>query len=353
MDNSFYIQPYLDTLSKFNNNADFVRCDSSDGTHICYKLKDDLYDPERYVRYEFLFEFDMVNYGYGIYYGCKCVFLNGDDEVLRQKVDQEWSQLRKGLTDILNNTFPGMDFLRRALMMEQPINRHYWPFWIKLVEDESICEIANKVLRGIHFVYQTRLVSLANWSFPNQSTSDQPFSEMIRQMPEQNEHSFPKGMSDEEKMRIFREVNKKMKSEMSNSESESETKKPGVNPNTSIIKEFIFIEDSDNSNSRIRQNLNQGNVIMECQQLIAGTTDSARLRCLFQLLCETEDSTCKILRGENQFTKFCREIVGIKDEHEAKKTAERIRKNKTWTKHIKEYKPKIDEMVKNRLIFLP
>lgn len=354
MSNSFYIQPYLDTLSELDDNADFVRCDSSDGTHICYKLRDDLYDSERRVKYEFLFEFDTVDYGYGIYYGCKCIFLNGDEDELQRKVDLEWSQLRVGLTTLLNNTFPGKDFLKRAKVMDRPINHHYWPFWIKHVDDESIGEIANKVLRdGIRFIYQTHLASPAIQSFSNQLSSNQPFSERIRQMHEQNEHFFPKGMSNEEKMRIMREANKILMSEMDISDSKSETKKPGVNPDTSIVKKFIRIPDSDNSSTSKKQNLNKVNVIMECQQLIAGTTDSARLRCLFQLLCETEDSTYKILRGTDQFTKFCREIVGIKDEDEANKSAGRIRKNKKWARHIKEYKPEIEKMVSRGLIFLP
>lgn len=343
MSNSFYIQPYLDTLSELDDNADFVRCESFDGTHVCYKLRDDLYDPEQQVRYEFLFEFDTVDYGYGIYYGCKCIFLNGDDDELQRKVDLEWSQLREGLTTILNNTFPGKDFLKRAMMMEHPINHHYWPFWIKLVEDESIGEIASKVLKeGIYFIYKTHLSAAAH---PSGKVSGVPNS--VADLAKNNT------FNNSETTDVFILSGSHYtdgNSEMSPSVTKREIKKSGPKTDTSIVPKTAWVEDPKNPRNNIEFPVDKDKFICECRQIIAGETNSARLRCLFQLLCEVEvDSFYKIykiktLKGKDQYTKFCREIVGIKDEDEVKKTAEIIRKAKTWRKYVSEYNPEIIKM---------
>lgn len=320
MCNSFYTQPYLDTLAELNGNPDYVYCES-DGVHVCYKLKDDLYDSERRVRYEFLFEFDKQDYGYGIYYGCKCIFSDGEEDELQQKVDQEWEQLRDGLTTLLNNTFPGKDFLKRAKKMERPINHHYWPFWIRLSDDETIGEIASKVLKdGIYFIYKTRLSGTDNQSGKVSSVPNgSHYTDANNQMPP--------------------------------SATKPETKKPGPKTDTSIVKNKISVQDPQNPlNPSQEKTVNREHFIEYCRkEMIAHRSDSGLLRCICQLLSELKGhpNPYEILKTKNgaiQYKKFCREIVGIEDEAEVKRVSETVRKNKTWGDYRDDCKKEIDKM---------
>ena len=140
--------------------TDFVRDDSYHGhiahNHIMYKLPT-LFSKDGKRAYEFLFEFDKEDYEYGIYFGCKGLIFDGN--VLEQIIifDKEWGRIKERIIKKLNRNFRGNDFDKRVRITNNCNDYTYWPFWIKLYEDENILIKGKKALTIIRDVYKKAL----------------------------------------------------------------------------------------------------------------------------------------------------------------------------------------------------
>lgn len=151
---SEYIQKYivqmnrLDTVKTFIHDNTYHNIES--GHHIAYKyiVNKDSDTPTRLITkdgsraYEFLLEFDKKDPSYGIYYGCRGLILNGDQEEQIETMLKEWEVLRPSILTVLNNTFPTMDFTNRFQPTNNANNKTFWPFWIALGIEEDILDVA-------------------------------------------------------------------------------------------------------------------------------------------------------------------------------------------------------------------
>ena len=90
----------------------------------------------------------------GIYYGCKGLILDGNDEDGEKMFNEEWKDIRYYVTAVLENTFPGKSFTHRFKPTNNANNHTYWPFWITLHEDEDIVEVGARAVRLIRSVYE-------------------------------------------------------------------------------------------------------------------------------------------------------------------------------------------------------
>lgn len=128
-------------------------------THIMYKLLNE--DGETYIlgksgiNYEFLVETDREDFAYGIYYGCRCI-LNTDRDVVKQvrQCNKEWKYLKPQILAALNNTFADVDFSERTIPTDNVSRMTYWPFWIRLGENEDVKDVAAVATRIIRNVYR-------------------------------------------------------------------------------------------------------------------------------------------------------------------------------------------------------
>lgn len=73
---------------------------------MMYKLGT-LYSKDGCRGYEFLIEYDVYEPVVGIYYGCKGLILDGNDEDGEKMFNEEWKDIRYYVTAVLENTFPG------------------------------------------------------------------------------------------------------------------------------------------------------------------------------------------------------------------------------------------------------
>ena len=153
---SQYVQKYivqmnrLDTIKTFIHDNSYHNIES--GHHIAYKyiVNKDSDTPTRIITkdgnraYEFLLEFDKKDPSYGIYYGCRGLILNGDQEEQIETMLTEWEVLRPSILTVLNNTFPTMDFTNRFQPTNNANNKTFWPFWIALGIEEDIIDVATR-----------------------------------------------------------------------------------------------------------------------------------------------------------------------------------------------------------------
>lgn len=126
--------------------------------HMAYKLEP-LYSKDGHRMYEFLIEYELARPEVGIYYGCRSITLAGYIHEKENEVcDQEWRTIQAELCTILNNTFPLKDFSDRCLLTNNGEDETYWPFWMRLNENEDIREVALRAIRIIRSVYE-RLIN--------------------------------------------------------------------------------------------------------------------------------------------------------------------------------------------------
>lgn len=159
-----YLKSFTDQLDKMESVEDFVRDDTyhgvKSGHHRAYKMKIGpggetyLESADKLRRYEFMIEFDFEDTAYGIYYGCRGLIMGGNQEEQVRLFDEEWNHLRNEVCQVLNNTFPTLDFSGRFQLTNNASNKTYWPFWISLYAGEDIIDVAARATRLIAKVYR-------------------------------------------------------------------------------------------------------------------------------------------------------------------------------------------------------
>jgi hypothetical protein len=165
-----WIKSYLDRMSELQQESDFVRDDTYNGVlskhHIAYKLKCDdegntcLVSADGHRGYEFLIEFDVKDASYGIYYGCRALILDGDQEEEISILTQEWNVIKEEVRAVLNNTFKNINFLpQRFQPTNNPNNRTFWTFWITLYPEEDIRKVGALATKLIYGVYRNYILS--------------------------------------------------------------------------------------------------------------------------------------------------------------------------------------------------
>lgn len=163
-----------------------VGCNASDSNRACESLtRDDTYNginAPYYIMYklkpiehnglvyEFLVEYQIGDPNTGIYFGCKVLnrdvmayFKNGDFDIATQlthkmidDTDKEWKiHLKNAVAVVLNNSFPDKKFNLRFCRTENANDGTYWPFWIRLNEEEDIVTVAANAVKLIKNVYLT------------------------------------------------------------------------------------------------------------------------------------------------------------------------------------------------------
>lgn len=87
-------------------------------------------------KYALSIEFNKCRPDSGIYYGCKCVkTLKGDDLY----IDKEWEKLNATIQEQLDKVLLPSNF--------DAGQEQYWPFWIRLQEEECYSAALNKLAR--------------------------------------------------------------------------------------------------------------------------------------------------------------------------------------------------------------
>lgn len=125
--------------------------------HLMYKI-DTLYSKDGHRAYEFLIEYDILDPTVGIYYGCKGLTLSRFDHSKEIEIfKDEWEQIRAEVCTILNNTFPGKDFVMRIKKTNNANDNTFWPFWFSLYEEEDIKEVGLRAVYIIRNVYKRLL----------------------------------------------------------------------------------------------------------------------------------------------------------------------------------------------------
>ncbi len=165
-----HIQHFIDEIEKLRDNGEYERDDTYDrrhkvstGNHVTYKYKvmPSSSDPLRIISedgslaYEFLIEFDKQDFGYGLYFGCRCLILKGDFDAQCAYLEKEWETVKSSAVKILNDTFQGKDFTERFEASQKNGTVALWPFWMKLSEGEdiSVAALATKLIALIYIEY--------------------------------------------------------------------------------------------------------------------------------------------------------------------------------------------------------
>ena len=159
-----YVSRLVKKIEKLKNEKDFVSDNSFNGVkashHIMYKCKVNdkgetlLLTPDGHIGYEFLVEFDLVDTGYGIYYGCRGHIKEGDQKEGIERIETYWEMIKGEVCAVLNNTFVEKDFLNRFQKTNNANNKTFWPFWIALGADEDIIKVAARATKLIRNVYK-------------------------------------------------------------------------------------------------------------------------------------------------------------------------------------------------------
>ena len=157
------VRCFYNKISNLNAEVDFklenkVR-ECNMPTHTMYKLINE--DGNTYllgkggIRYEFLVETACEDFAYGIYDGCRCI-LNTEGDVIEQvkQCNDEWRYLQPQILAALNNTFVDLDFSNRTIPTDNVSRMTYWPFWIRLGENEDVNGVAAVATRVIRNVYR-------------------------------------------------------------------------------------------------------------------------------------------------------------------------------------------------------
>ena len=164
-----FVNSYVQTLEPLDKDKRFIKDnryhDVHSSHHIVYKLRvvpdtDEtiLVNKDGSRGYEFLIEFDLEKPSYGIYYGCRALIFgkNQTQEIIN--LQTEWDKkIKAKVCEVLNNTFQKNNFYKRCLLTDNANNKTYWPFWIRLSEDEDIIEYAGLAIQLIYNVYKVYL----------------------------------------------------------------------------------------------------------------------------------------------------------------------------------------------------
>ncbi len=97
-----------------------------------------------------LIEFDENRPAYGIYYGCKVP----SSKFTAPAIDKQWETIIKTMKNDFGmhwNNFNKAN--NRILSCEHEDKKHYWPFWIRLNDDEDIYE----AVKGVQIIIQSLL----------------------------------------------------------------------------------------------------------------------------------------------------------------------------------------------------
>lgn len=160
---------YEEKMHNLDIDKDFARDDSYHGNfaprHMMYKLAP-LYTRDKSIKYEFLIEYKKGFPVQGIYYGCKGLILDGEQMLKNNTIDKQWQSIKKDVTEVLEDTFPGKRFLARFKETDNINNKTYWPFWITLGEDENILEVAGRATKMIRKIYKELLKLEDDNSYP-------------------------------------------------------------------------------------------------------------------------------------------------------------------------------------------
>lgn len=151
---------YKKKMSKLEKDKEYKRDDSFHNhiayNHIMYKL-DTLVSEDGNLGYEFLIEYNIKDPTVGIYYGCKGLIYDDNDDIRIKELDEQWTKLKPTVCKILNNTFPDKDFTFRFKPTDNANDHTYWPFWITLNEDEDIIEVAARATKLIRNIFKYEL----------------------------------------------------------------------------------------------------------------------------------------------------------------------------------------------------
>ncbi len=117
-------------------------------------------------RYDFMIEFGMNHPSIGIYYGVRSV-AEWDSDPMKaiQLADSHWEQIRSEVTEVLNATFPDLDFSQKFKSTDNADNLTYWPFWLSLESGEDIRAVAVRALLLIRDTY-SRHFNIPTTRFP-------------------------------------------------------------------------------------------------------------------------------------------------------------------------------------------
>ncbi len=141
------------------------RCDENGGTHLL--------SSDGHRGYEFLIEFDTHDPGYGIYYGCRGLIFEGDQEKEIDIFLAEWEELKESIRSVLNNTFENINFVEaRFQATDNANNKTFWPFWISLHPGEDIIKVAALATKLIYIAYREYLQKGISGSIPKRKKKE-------------------------------------------------------------------------------------------------------------------------------------------------------------------------------------
>lgn len=141
------------------------RCDDKGSTHLL--------SSDGHRGYEFLIEFDKHDPGYGIYYGCRGLIFDGDQEKEIDTFMAEWEILKESIRPVLNNTFENINFVEaRFQTTDNANNKTFWPFWISLHPGEDIIKVAALATKLIYIAYRDYLQKGISGSIPKRKKKE-------------------------------------------------------------------------------------------------------------------------------------------------------------------------------------
>lgn len=130
------VDKYLRILVPLNDDSRFVLENSVNGidlstTHVMYKLVPPQLELVDGRKYEFLIEFDRDDIEWSIYYGCRGLFPDMDEDEALPLFDEEFEAQRQFILKDLR--LIGLDVDDDSFeITNNTSNRTYWPFWLKM-----------------------------------------------------------------------------------------------------------------------------------------------------------------------------------------------------------------------------
>lgn len=130
------VEKCLRILSPLNDDRRFVLENSVNGidhstTHVMYKLVPPQLELIDGRKYEFLIEFDRDDIEWSIYYGCRGLFPDMDEDEALPLFDEEFEAQRQFILKDLR--LIGLDVDDDSFeITNNTSNRTYWPFWLKM-----------------------------------------------------------------------------------------------------------------------------------------------------------------------------------------------------------------------------
>lgn len=177
-------------------------------SHWMYKLNPIFFDEGRRA-YEFLIELDLKDPSLGIYYGVKGLTkdnqINHDDSI--KIFNEHFKTLKAKLCTVLNNTFPDIDFHNRFLITDNANDKTFWPFWIRLYENEDIEKVGKRATKIIRKIYDEFLKNPSNPYFqkemPKPKENPEPITAFTKEAYEDLEEQLDFEGYGEENKKLF------------------------------------------------------------------------------------------------------------------------------------------------------